>query len=307
MDLRAGMEYVWHGVTWATGKPTLLITGTATRHLDQIGILGLDLGFKVASPARFCTGRYRFTGTFHVEPIACPQQAEASTGSQCAQCLQQDEFRFAHHFHTGGPVPPALAAYMAQPHWLYIATFAHGASKIGTAAAPRRKSRLDEQGAMYATYLAEAADGRAVRHLEDMVSRQAGLPQTVRGSAKLAALAHPDPSRARAAHDHAVETAVAVLTTAGVPPSKQEWTAPAESFPLHSADHHRERAVYPHHLHEGGHRFHIESCAGTQILARLSPDPDATRYVLDLNTLKGRRIVPGDFQGPETMHQAALF
>jgi hypothetical protein len=42
---------------------------------------------------------------------------------------------------------------MSQPHWLYIATFTHAASKVGTVAAPRRKSRLDEQGPLYATYL----------------------------------------------------------------------------------------------------------------------------------------------------------
>ncbi|MGH3905220.1 MAG: hypothetical protein ACRDTE_13675 [Pseudonocardiaceae bacterium] len=57
----------------------------------------------------------------------------------------------------------------------------------------------------------------------------------------------------------------------------------------------------------GEYGFHVESCAGTQILARLSAGPEAARYVLDLNVLTGRRIVLGDFQSPETTFQAALF
>ncbi|MGH3943415.1 MAG: hypothetical protein ACRDTG_33305 [Pseudonocardiaceae bacterium] len=65
--------------------------------------------------------------------------------------------------------------------------------------------------------------------------------------------------------------------------------------------------VYPHDLREGEHGSHIESCAGTQILARLSTGTEAIRYVLDLNALNGRRIVLGDFHSPETTFQAALF
>ncbi|MGH3940395.1 MAG: hypothetical protein ACRDTG_17520, partial [Pseudonocardiaceae bacterium] len=211
MDLEAGRQYVWHGVTWATGKPTLLLANTATGLLDQIEFMGLELGLKVSNPARFCTGRYGFADTFHVEPVPCPWQAEAGNGGQCPRCLELDEFRFAHQFHKGGHAPLALTAYMSQRHWLYIATFAHGASKVGTAAAARRTSRLDEQGAMLATYLTEAPDGRAVRYLEDAISREIGVSQVIRSAAKLAALADPDPSRVEAAHERVIESAMAVL------------------------------------------------------------------------------------------------
>ncbi len=307
MDLETGRQYVWHGVTWTNGKPTLLLANTATRLLDQIKVMGLELGLKVINPARFCTGRYGFADTFRVEPVPCPWQAEAGNGGQCPRCLEQDEFRFAHQFHKGGHAPPALAAYMSQPHWLYIATFAHGASKVGTAAAPRRTSRLDEQGAMLATYLAEAPDGRAVRYLEDTISRQIGMPQQVRGAAKLAALANPDPSRVQAAHERVVESVGAVLATLGISSAREEWSPPAEGLALRSPQLHGNRAVYPHDLREGEHGFHIESCAGTQILARLAADIEAVRYVLDLNSLKGHRIVLGDFQSPEATFQTALF
>ncbi|MGH3874019.1 MAG: hypothetical protein ACRDSR_21385 [Pseudonocardiaceae bacterium] len=302
-----GRQYVWHGVTWATGKPTLLLANTATGLLDQIEVMGLELGLKVSNPARFCTGRYGFADTFHVEPVPCPWQAEAGNGGQCPKCLEQDEFRFAHQFHKGGHAPPTLAAYMSQPHWLYIATFAHGASKVGTAAAPRRTSRLDEQGAMLATYLAEAPDGRVVCYLEDAISREIGVSQVVRGAAKLAALADPDPSRVQTAHERVVESVVAVLAALEVSSAREEWSSPAEGLALRSPQLHGDRAVYPHDLREGEHGFHIESCAGTQILARLSAGAEAVRYVLDLNALKGRRIVLGDFHSPETTFQGALF
>lgn len=307
VDRDTGRQYVWHGVTWATGKPTLLLANTTTGLIDQIEVMGLKLGLKVSNPARFCTGRYGFADTFHVEPLPCPWQAEADNSGQCPQCLEQDEFRFAHQFHKGGCAPRALTAYMSQPHWLYVATFAHGASKVGTAAAPRRTSRLDEQGAMLATYLAKAPDGRAVRYLEDVVSREIGVSQVVRGAAKLAALADPDASRVRAAHEHVVENVMTFLVTLGVSNRREEWSPPAEGLALRSPQLQGDRAVYPHDLREGEHGFHIESCAGTQILARLAASPEAVRYVLDLNALKGRRLVLGDFQSPETTLQTALF
>ena len=42
---------------------------------------------------------------------------------------------------------------------------------------------------MLATYLTKAPDGRAVRHLEDAVTRGLQIPQTVRAMTKLKALA----------------------------------------------------------------------------------------------------------------------
>ncbi|GAA1022112.1 hypothetical protein Aple_064700 [Acrocarpospora pleiomorpha] len=310
MGLEFGRQYLWHGVTWATGRPTLLLADAATGVLGHVEVMGLDLGLKVCGSARFCTGRYGFAGTCQVEPLPCPWQAEAGSGGQCAGCLGQDEFRFAHQFHKGGHAPPALAAYMSQPHWLYVATFAHAVSKVGTAAAPRRRSRLDEQGPTWATYLAHVPDGRAVRMLEDALSRELGLTQTVRGTAKLGALADPDPARIHAAHERVVDRAIAALADLGVSIVRDEWEPPGVSLALRSPQQQGERAVYPHDLRHGEHGFLVESCSGSHVLARLSSDathPDGVRYVLDLNTLKGRRITIGDYTSPETILQGSLF
>jgi hypothetical protein len=66
--------------------------------------------------------------------------------------------------------------------------------------------------------------------------------------------------------------------------------------------------IYPHDLRQGEHGFHVESCLGTAVLVRppASAD-DSTRYVVDLNSLKGRRLHLGDFTSPRIASQPALF
>lgn len=305
MNFAPGRPYLWHGVTWTAGAPALLLADTSAGTLGAVDVMGLRIGVKAAGGGRFCTGRYAFAGTFRVEPLPCPQQAPAGPGGQCATCQERDDFRFAHHAHKGGYAPAALSAYLGQTHLLYIATFANAASKVGTAAAPRWVSRLDEQGPVHATYLVRAPDGRAVRALEDAVSRDAGLAQAVRGPAKLAALTDPDPRQTRAAHDDAVGRALAALTALGISPEHEEWTPPACGAELRSPRQ-GERLAYPHDLREGEHGFQVESCSGSHALVRLAPGDDV-RYVLDLNALKGRRVLIGSYASPAKSLQASLF
>ncbi|MBF8193032.1 DUF2797 domain-containing protein [Nonomuraea sp. K274] len=306
MHLKPDQRYLWHGITWATGRPTLLLADTTTGTLGQIEIVGRHLGLKVVDAARYCTGRYAFTDTFRVGPLCCPQQAAAERGGQCAACLERDDFRFAHQIHQGGHTPPALAAYMTQPHWLYIATFANAVSKVGTAAASRRKSRLDEQGPIRATYLAQAPDGRAVRHLEDALSRELGLTQAIRTTAKLAALISFDPGHVEDAHEKAVDQAITTLAALAMASEREAWTPSAESHALRDPQRSPERTLYPHDLRTGEHGFSVEACSGPHALARLSAGDDIL-YVLDLNALKGHRVVIGNYTSPPTTVQRSLF
>jgi hypothetical protein len=229
VDRRAGIEYLCHSVTWATGAPRLLLVDTTTGQFDRLEIVGKKIGLKVTNPAPHCTGRYRFVGTYDVEPVPCPRQAQTVTGSQCTTCLAHDEFRFAHQVHRGGHVPQALDTYMSQPHWLYIATFARSATKIGTAAASRKTSRLHEQGPLFATYLARSPDGRTVRHLEDALGIELDIPQTVHSSVKLAGLVQPGRAATREEHDHIVAKAMAALSTWETSTDVQPWVPPRRS------------------------------------------------------------------------------
>ena len=148
----------------------------------------------LAAAGKHCLGHHKVHGPADRDHVLCPARAQAVKGSQCERCFVVDDSRLIHDFHRGGRVPPGLRAYLMQPHWLYIATFASGASKVGTAADLRKWKRLAEQGAVVARYVARADDGRVVRILEDLVTRDAGLPQQVRSAAKAAALTGPAPA-----------------------------------------------------------------------------------------------------------------
>jgi hypothetical protein len=194
---------------------------------------------------------------------------------------------------------------MDQPHWLYLATFADGATKVGTAAEPRKQSRLDEQGALFATYLTKCPDGRAVRHLEDAITRRLQIPQTIRAAAKLKALANlTDLSAASATHDHHVSVVAEALAAMNTTAMLEEWTPPAEGDRMRGAG--GVRVLYPHDLRKGEHGFTVVSCVGTQALVVLSGE-DEVDNVLDLGALKGRRITLGPFTSPTAVVQHSLF
>ena len=148
----------------------------------------------MAAEGKFCLGHHKVHGPADRDHVLCPARAPAARGSQCERCFVVDDSRLIHDFHRGGGVPPGLRAYLMQQHWLYVATFANGASKVGTASNLRKWNRLAEQGAVVARYVARADDGRVVRILEDMLTRDAGLPQQVRSAAKAAALVAPAPA-----------------------------------------------------------------------------------------------------------------
>ncbi|WDZ90590.1 DUF2797 domain-containing protein [Nocardiopsis sp. HUAS JQ3] len=304
MSVPSTSEYVCHGVTWSSGQPRLLLAPAGSGPLVPLEFMDQWLGLRITSTKRHCTGRFRFVDPCRVEPVSCPDQSGAVQNGQCVQCAQEDEFRFAHQFHQSGHGPPALARYMSQPHWLYIATFADGTSKVGTAAEWRKRSRLDEQGALFATYLGRSENGRSVRYLEDAVTRHLDVAQSMRGAAKLAALADlRSLDKARDAHEHTTRRTFELLAGLGTDPALEQWSPPTEGYGLRRPG---ERVRYPHDLRKGEHGFHVEACIGSQALARLS-ETDSMRYVLDLGTLKGRRIALGDFSSPEVAVQAALF
>ncbi|WP_069625394.1 DUF2797 domain-containing protein [Streptomyces niveus] len=305
--LPTGGTYVCHGITWASGDPRLLLAPVTGGPLVYAPVTGRRLSYQVSGSGRWCTGRYRFAGRVRVETVACPDRAPAESGSQCAACAGRDDFRFAHRFHSGGHVPDALAAYMAQPHWLYLATFADGTTKIGTAAEPRKRSRLDEQGALIATHVARSADGRAVRFLEDALTRRLGLTQTVRAATKLTTLAElRDLAPARAAHRQHLDHATQALSGLNVPATPEQWKPPGEGDLLRTPE--TGRALYPHDPRSGEHGLTVLSCLGSQVLATLDGDGEQLPYLLDLGTLKGRRIVLGaQFSSPPAAVQSALF
>lgn len=148
-------------------------------------------------------------------------------------------------------------------------------------------------------------DGRAVRYLEDALTRHLGIPQTVRAAAKLKALSDlADLPAAEEAHRQAVDRAAKTLAEFGTATALEAWCPPDEGNRLRHAD--GARMLYPHEVNEGEHGFTPLSCIGSQVLVVL--DSDDLGYLLDLGTLKGRRItLGGAFTSPGAAVQASLF
>ena len=315
-------RYLVHGVFWdgpaskAAGAAMAADDGGAPvlrlqspdGEFRQLGLhAGARLGFEVVQPGRSCLGHVVVHSPSRREHILCTAGAPASKGRQCGRCFMLDESRLMHDFHRGGRVTPGLRDYLMQEHWLYVATFAGGATKVGTASGPRKWNRLAEQGAAAARYVARAEDGRVVRILEDLVSSEAGLTQQIRSAAKADALLQPLPPRqldainARAAAQ--VRALLARTAVDGFEAVEEQWVRPARADALYGSD--ALRHAYPHPLDTGRHGFDIAALSGPNALARL--DGTGAEFVVNLSQLAARTIVLGDYASAVPAIQESLF
>jgi hypothetical protein len=298
------------GVTWPERRPELDLVAVDTGAERPAALLHRRLGLRLVAAGPFCLGATR-TVDGRLAHVPCPRQARAVSGRQCEECAALDEFRFAHHVHLGGYVPDALARYLEQPHWVYVATFADATSKVGTASGPRKTSRLDEQGAVRGTYVAHTPDGRIARVFEDAITERAGIAQTKRRATKATALERPaTPDALAAEHRDAVEQAIDVLASrsdrSGVEIHREPWEPPTAMKGFFADVPIGGWLPYPHALLDGDHGFDIDAVAGSAVLGRLRADDDV-RYVVDLGELAGCRIALGAYASPDTPVQMSLF
>lgn len=306
-----------HGVAWDAapaggrpdaGYPALRLQPPSGEFSSVSLAAASTLGFRVLE-GLWCLGHSKVHGPQDRTHVLCPDAAPAERGKQCGQCFARDDFRLMHDFHRGGAVPPGLRSYLMQPHWLYLATFANGATKVGTASAPRKWQRLAEQGAVRASYLAHADDGHVVRVLEDLVTRELGTVQLVRSSAKAAGLLQPLPdvelsaiNKQAAARTRGLLDGLAM---GGFSTVEEEWQRPAfaeEACGLSGAG---MRHAYPQRFDGGGHGFTVRSVSGAIALVSL-PGEDAG-FIAQLGGLKGRRIESGNYRTEVPALQDSLF
>ncbi|MFL0459015.1 DUF2797 domain-containing protein [Kytococcus sedentarius] len=293
------------GISWTDCEQPVLQLLDIGDDAVHVPLIGAELAFTI-EPGRHCIGRSVFVGADAVHLAPCASRRLAESGHQCGQCAATDDSRFIHHVHRGGHVPAALRSYVDQPHWLYVATFADGTSKVGTASATRKRARLDEQGAVRASYVAHTADGFAVRTLEDAVTTEAGLPQTKSRRAKASSLARPLPAReVGSAHAGAVLRAREVLAARGADRPPEEWTPPAPHAALLEDVPFGGHEPLPHDLTAGDHRLHVIAMVGSVALVTANDDP--ARWVADLGDLTGRKLTPGDVHSAEAPQQVSLF
>ena len=302
-------DVLCRGVSWSDRRPGLELEELGG--FREVPLSGGRLGLRLVAAGPYCLGYAGDVGGV-LTRLVCPRGNLATSGQQCEECVARDEFRFAHHAHLGGYVPDALARHLDQPHWVYVATFADATSKVGTASNGRQASRLDEQGAALASYVARVPDGRVARVIEDAITEHAGLSQTKRRAAKLAALERPAPADAvRAEHRDAVAQAADVVGShpgrSGVESTEAVWTRPEVSEAFFADVPTGGWLPYPHDLRVGDHGFLIDAVAGSTLLARLRPGADEVRYVVDLGSVAGCRLTLGRFESPYTPVQMSLF
>ncbi len=302
-----------HGVVWDSASPALRLFSPDAEFTDIALARGSALGLRVI-PGLWCLGHTKVHGPGDRTHVPCRGRSPAERGKQCGACFARDDSRLMHDFHRGTSVPTGLRAYLMQPHWLYVATFANGATKVGTASAQRKWNRLAEQGAVHASYVAHAEDGRVVRILEDMVTRELGLVQQIRSASKAAGLVEPRAGVELLAlnrqHAGRVRELLGGLAMTGYSVVEEEWDRPALADRLCDAADDGRRHPYPVAFDAGGHGLRVHALSGAIALAGL---PDASgaevegSFVADLGALKGRKIEFGTYLTEIPALQDSLF
>ncbi|MCC9203856.1 DUF2797 domain-containing protein [Arthrobacter sp. zg-Y769] len=301
-------RYLCSGTSWDAAGPNLTLHLPNGQAEKQRLAPGTELRFRVLADTdgngKFCLGSWQVNDGVQSH-TPCPGQAPAERGYQCTSCFIRDEVRGIHNSHRADSIPDALRRYLEQPHWLYVATFADGSTKVGTAADRRKQLRLIEQGAVRARYVARAGDGLVVRVLEDAVTSVVGLQQAVRAGTKTAALARPlaaadlDARNAEAADS--VRSMLADLAITGFRTAEEVWEPPAQFATVLETP----CELYPCDPASGEHGMVIQAVLGATALVRV--DGEETLFAADLSRLKGRRLQYGPFRTAVPALQAALF
>lgn len=297
------------GVTWTPHGYALELSAADGAAVQVQLDAGTELRFRVvtAPGVRHCLGYSTVEGPTSRRQFRCSDCNDAERGHQCGRCFVRDDFRFLHDIHRSGIAPPGLQAYVDQEHWLYVATFADGASKVGTASHRSKFSRLAEQGAVVARYVGWARDGRIIRRIEDAVTAHLGLGQAVRSATKLAGLANPLPAadleRINSMKSGQVRFMLDDgngLTGSGT--VSEQWLRPESAHGICGAG---PAVVYPHDLAEGRHGVRILAAHGSFIRVRI--DGSDVDFVADLSRLRGKRIQFGAYASPVPAVQEFLF
>jgi hypothetical protein len=129
---------------------------------DRVSKFSLDgiVSFKVM-PGKYCVGNI-----LHGNHRYCFQKIDS--GYQCNSCFRYNPFNFC-SFCSGTRC--YLKKKICGEHIVYLATFAN-ILKVGVASAKRFPQRVIEQGADYATIIAQTEDGLEARRIESEIKKK---------------------------------------------------------------------------------------------------------------------------------------
>jgi hypothetical protein len=296
--------------TWATGSPRLRVRPVRGRS-ELTPAEGFTINYRVPDGARrHCPGRVPFrAGQGDYVDCFNPPQRNSRTCVSCA-VAEATLAGSLHHAHTREPdeLDADVEAHLLQPNILYLAAFGDGSIKVGTSSVRRTENRWLEQGAWLTVVVAEAADGIVVRRLEDLVTEELGIGQSVAARRKIAGLINPVGDEVLTERLKESTTDVHRLVTelgpAGIDPAQEYWSNPLAGSPVLN-----DLRPYPADLSRDSHHFTIEAMIGRlAVIKRGGPDTEGTdRFVIDVGVLFGLELHRGDFKPVELAIQDSLF
>lgn len=137
---------------------------------------------------RHCIGRHDLeTG----RALPCPDRVAlgATAHEQCSACFLATGFNPA--FYNAPRISEQQRRRNLEPHVVYVVSFGVGAMKVGMTYAPRRLSRLLEQGARLGAVIATLPNADRARSLEASIAREPDVAELVRGARKRQLLGVP--------------------------------------------------------------------------------------------------------------------
>ena len=295
------------GLSWADSTPQVRIRDDEAPASTLRPVVGLRLRYRTSpDAARLCVGHtpFRKSDVDHVDCAAAPLPG----GRKCDRCAVVDS-TFAsnlHHAHTKdrADIDPAIAEHLRQPNRLYIAAFRDGSLKVGTTTEKRREKRLTEQGAWRAMFVATTTDGYAVRDIEDKVTAELGLAQSVSIGRKLDGMAQPKLDSAIESSLESASGLVAELIGAAgdarLTPMSEPWQFPDSDSHVWAGLHR-----YPLKLSSGSHDLEVQAACGRMMVLAQPGSSDA--FVADLGQLFGIELDIGDYEPDALAVQDSLF
>lgn len=277
-----GLNLLFCGVTWSEDGTWALEVVDGANVVRSLDTTTPRLIGQVTSTSRFCLGYHDLT-LINPQRIPCPSLKFVSNGKQCQACRYAEGFSLIHQY-VGpiGALPKQIRAYISQPHYLYIAGYASGDIKVGTAAESRKYARLYEQGAVCAEVVARSSDGLAIRHLEAGVSSTIGLKQSVSSRSKFKGLLRKEHSVA-SIQNRVHEVAESVRETlVAVDSVKEHWRGGADFLELVSNDTIHEQDSSK----ETVFGLNVRAALGQALLVCIDDD----MLLLDASMLSGRRF-----------------
>lgn len=292
------------GVVWSNKSAQIRIREGDATVSALLPPIGLHLNYWIGDePKRRCVGHVS-QATGYRDCASRPEpRSRTCTSCSIAEAMFASQLHHAHN-EPSRVTDQSMLDHFRQPNVLYLAAFRDGSVKIGTSTSSRLHKRLLEQGAWQAELVAETVDGYSVRIVEDLITHNLGIPQSVSAGRKLAGLSTPvgegeiegrlGPLAAR------VKELITAHGDARVVSTDDQWKNPAARRPIW----HQVR-TYPLPPSRGSHNLEIVDMVGRMAAVRRTGTSDI--FVIDLQRLYGIELSVGDHEADELVIQDSLF